>query len=238
MAGDVRVLWATPRSASTAFERMAIERGDHTVLTEPFSLAYYYGPDAVSDRYGRADRPGCSYPEVLDRVEQAERPLFFKDMPHHLGPLLGPDVLARWHSTFLIRDPAWTLPSMARIWPDVTDDELGFEAQRRAFDLCRELTGEIPLVIDSADLRREPEAVIRAWCDEVGVEFLPEALIWEPGMPEQWLEWEEWFSSTAKTSGFVPPQPRPEPEVTPEQAERIAVAREHYDVLKAHRLEV
>ena len=125
---------------------------------------------------------------------------------------------------------------MARIWPDVTDEELGFEAQHRTFDLCRELTGEVPLVIDSADLRREPERVVRAWCDEVGIDFLPEALTWEPGMPAQWLEWEEWFASTAQTSGFVPPTPRPEPEVTPEQAERIAAAREHYDALKAHAL--
>ena len=45
-------LWATPRTVSTAFERMMIERGDHLVLDEPWSRAYYFGPERVSDRYG------------------------------------------------------------------------------------------------------------------------------------------------------------------------------------------
>ncbi len=45
------VLWATPRTVSTAFERMIIERGDHLVLDEPWSRAYYFGPERHSDRF-------------------------------------------------------------------------------------------------------------------------------------------------------------------------------------------
>src|SRR3712207_7439034 len=36
-------LWAVPRSLSTAFERVFVERDDLEVLHEPFSAAYYYG---------------------------------------------------------------------------------------------------------------------------------------------------------------------------------------------------
>ena len=36
-------LWAVPRSISTAFERVFVERDDFEVLHEPFSAAYYYG---------------------------------------------------------------------------------------------------------------------------------------------------------------------------------------------------
>jgi hypothetical protein len=35
-----------PRSISTAFERVFVERDDFEVLHEPFSDAYYYGPTA------------------------------------------------------------------------------------------------------------------------------------------------------------------------------------------------
>lgn len=238
MGGGPKVLWATPRSVSTAFERMVIERGDHTVITEPFSLPYYYGSDRVSARFADEQRDGCSFERTFEQLDDAEEPLFFKDMAHHLGPHLTRDVLAGWRCSFLIRDPAWTFRSMGRIWPDFTDDETGYEAQRRAFDLCHELTGEVPLVIESGDLRRDPEVVVRTWCEAMDVPFLPEALTWEPGMPRQWLEWEEWFATTAQTTGFLPPAADEPPPVAPEHRARVAEAREHYDALHAHRLEL
>ena len=38
---DIIALWTHPRSISTAFERVMIERGDFNVLHEPFSYLYY-----------------------------------------------------------------------------------------------------------------------------------------------------------------------------------------------------
>lgn len=45
------VLWAVPRSASTAFERVFIERGEHEVIHEPFSATYYHSTQRRSDRF-------------------------------------------------------------------------------------------------------------------------------------------------------------------------------------------
>ena len=72
MSHRVVFLWTVPRSVSTSFERMMSARGDHTVLDEPFSRSYYYGPDRRSDRYDET-LTECSAPEVLERIEQAER---------------------------------------------------------------------------------------------------------------------------------------------------------------------
>ena len=44
-------LWAVPRSISTAFERVFVERGDFKVFHEPFSASYYYSEERQSDRY-------------------------------------------------------------------------------------------------------------------------------------------------------------------------------------------
>jgi ATP-binding cassette subfamily C protein len=44
----IRVLWATPRTVSTAFERMMIERGDLLVLDEPDAHLDHAGSDAVA----------------------------------------------------------------------------------------------------------------------------------------------------------------------------------------------
>lgn len=51
MSHRITALWTVPRSVSTSFERMMIERGDHTVFDKPFSRSYYYGPKRRSDRF-------------------------------------------------------------------------------------------------------------------------------------------------------------------------------------------
>lgn len=59
-------LWAVPRSRSTVFERVFMERGDFEVLHEPFSIAYYCGSDRISDRF--SDEPpkrDCDQASIL-----------------------------------------------------------------------------------------------------------------------------------------------------------------------------
>jgi hypothetical protein len=230
-------LWSTPRSASTAFDRMMRQRGDHRVFTEPFSAAYYDGPDRVSARFPRPTEPGPSYDDVWSEVlDAAERsPVFVKEMPHHLGPHLTCQTLARFRSSFLIRDPAWAVPSMLAIWDDATDEELGYGAQRHAFALL-EIMGDLPPVIDADDLRRDPARVIAQWCRAMDIEYRPDALSWEPGMPPGWERWPEWFAGAAESRGFAPPPEGPPPEATPETAARIERCREHYLALHRHRL--
>jgi len=81
--GDKPVaLWAVPRSISTAFERVFVERDDFEVLHEPFSDAYYYGTDRLSDRFADAEpKEGYSFDSVLANVlEPREKRVFVKDM--------------------------------------------------------------------------------------------------------------------------------------------------------------
>lgn len=233
------VLWSTPRSVSTAFERMMRERGDHQVFTEPFSAAYYDGPDRVSTRFDPLDGKGegPTYDEVWQELATAaeQGPVFVKEMPHHLGPHLNADAFSRFQNTFLIRDPAWAVPSMLAKWPDANDEELGYAAHHRAFELAADLAGEVPPVIDAADLRREPERIVKLWCDAVGVTFVPDALAWEPSRPAGWERWVDWYDG-AESTGFVPPEDGPPPEVDPTIAARVGACREHYDALNAHRL--
>lgn len=98
MSHRITVLWTVPRSVSTSFERMMIERGDHTVFDEPFSRSYYYGPERRSDRFTES-LPASSDSELLDMLEKAatERPVFVKDMAYHaLGVLTMAGSTRRW----------------------------------------------------------------------------------------------------------------------------------------------
>ena len=230
------VLWSTPRSVSTAFDKMMRGRGDHRVFTEPFSVAYYFGPDRRSARFAET-LPRSSYDDVWgDVLSAADRsPVFVKEMAHHLGPHLTGPTVTRFTSSFLIRDPARAVPSFLAKWPDVTDEELGYEAQHRAFDLVT-ASGVTPPVIDADDLRADPETGVSAWGEAVSVEHRPDALRWRAGMPDDWRLWADWFERAAASTCFAPPDGLPPPPVDAATAVRIERCRQHYDVLHASRL--
>jgi hypothetical protein len=230
------VLWATPRTVSTAFERMIIERGDHEVVDEPFSVPYYFGPDRRSTRFA-AEAGAPDGPEVIDQLvaRAATAAVFVKDMAYHAAPWVDPTFLERGTHTFLIRDPARALPSLARVWPDFTDDEAGYRAQGDLFDRARD-RGEV-VVIDSDDLRADPAAVVAAWCEHMGIPFVADALTWSPGMQVEWVRWREWYRATAASTGFLPPDADdPPPLDTPRLRQAVERCRPIYERLHTHRL--
>jgi hypothetical protein len=230
-------LWATPRTVSTAFDKMMRARGDHVVITEPFSAAWYLGPQRRSARFGEVE-PNATFDAVLDEVLAASdgAPLFVKDMAYHLGPLLRPDVLARFRSSFLVRDPAWAIPSLLSKWPDADDTEAGYADQLRVYRICCELGDDPPVVVDSDDLRADPSGVVDRWCDAVGIPRRPDALRWEPGYPPDWERWHDWFATAAESTGFLPPEPGDPPELDATTAALVARCRPAYEELLTHRL--
>lgn len=222
-------LWATPRTVSTAFERMVIERGDHLVLDEPWSRAYYFGPDRRSDRY-RLTFPESTYAAVETGVSAAgagATAVFVKDMAYHAAPGITDDALASMTHTFLIREPLAALTSLYRRWPDFTDDEAGYGAQRELFDRVISVTGEVPVVVDSDALVADPEQVVAAWCERVGIEHLPESLRWSAGMRPEWQLWRDWYENAAASTDFAAPAGRPDLADPPERVRSLLDACEH-----------
>ncbi|ROR92344.1 sulfotransferase family protein [Nocardioides aurantiacus] len=238
MSHPITVLWSVPRSVSTSFERMISERGDHTVFDEPFSRAYYFGPDRRSQRYDETI-PGSAATQVLAEVEAAaeERPVFVKDMAYHPTELLDREFLARFRNTFLVRDPAATLTSLARKWPDFTDEETGWADLDRAADLVEDL-GQPLVVVDADRLCADPAAVVEDWCERMGVTYDPSALTWEPGMRPEWELWGEWHASTSRSTGFGDLRPPPPPPGHEDSRLRAAydAALPVYERLLAHAL--
>lgn len=234
-------LWAAPRTVSTAFDKMMRERQDHKVFTEPFSYAWYFGPERLSPRYS-LEYPCKTFSSVLASIRKTTRPpsslpVFVKEMPYQLGPLLRPDVLLSFHGSLLIRHPAWVLPSLHRMWPDFTDHETGYPALVSVLSMLRN-AGESPAVIDSDDLRNNPEAVVGQWCDAVGIERRPDALNWQPGMPDDWVLWRPWFERAAQSTCFLPPDHRGPPPVDERLARRIDAVRPLFRQLEVHKVHV
>ncbi|MDC1288390.1 sulfotransferase family protein, partial [Gammaproteobacteria bacterium] len=181
----ILVLWATPRSTSTAFEWMMRMRADMTCFHEPFGEAWYQGEEARWPRI-KPDSPriaGLTFDSVWQEMLAAAKtgPVFSKDFPHYIEHLWTDELLAHFNHSFLIRDPAKVATSMYNNWPDFVLKEMAFVEQRTLFDrLCDDL-GEAPPVIDSDDLLENPQGIVEAYCDAVGIPYIEEALSWEPG---------------------------------------------------------
>ncbi|OED38781.1 hypothetical protein AB833_18125 [Chromatiales bacterium (ex Bugula neritina AB1)] len=186
-------LWAIPRSTSTAFEWMMRQRGDLDCLHEPFGEAWYQGEAPLWHRYKSGDKttPGLTIESTWQDIKRRARkgPVFIKDFPHYISHRWDEEFLSHFRHAFLIRDPALTITSIYDKWPDFDEGEVGFPEQRALFDLISALKGETPPVFDSGDLLENPPAMVAAFCQAVGIPFMPDALSWKPGADTALYSW-------------------------------------------------
>ncbi|MEM6620906.1 MAG: sulfotransferase family protein [Pseudomonadota bacterium] len=240
----ILALWAVPRSTSTAFEWMMRQRGDLSCHHEPFGEAWYQGEAPLWPRYQPGDKvtPGLTLASVLDAItaDAAHGPVFIKDFPHYITTLADDAFLDLFTHSFLIRDPAKTISSMYDKWPDFDEREVGFAEQRALFDQIADRVGAPPPVIDSDDLLEDPHGVVAAWCEAVGIPFMPQALSWEPGARDEVSWWDGGsFHANLRNSDGLKPQVRKYVEVAdapPRVQEVHARCLAHYQHLYQHRL--
>lgn len=176
------------------------ERGEFTVLHEPFSHLANYGSTTVDGREIRSEL------ELLDVLKTIEGPVFFKDTTdfHYPHLLRDKEFLRGVTHTFLIRHPREAIASHFALHPGLGRDEIGFAWLHEIFAAVTAECGAVPVVVDSGDLVERPAATVERYCDLVGIPFRPEALSWQPGMVPGWRRSERWHQSTSGTSTFAP----------------------------------
>ncbi len=227
-------LWAVPRSISTAFERVFVERDDFEVLHEPFSDAYYYGPDRMSDRYADAEpKEGYSFDNVLANVlEPREKRVFVKDMAYQAKKVLSPEFASRFVNTFIVRDPKYVLVSLYKMWPDFTFEETGYEDLHKLFKYATE-GGEDVAVVDAMTFSENPSGVLAAYCEHLEIPFRSGSLSWESRDVEHWDSWEGWHDDAEQSTG-IEPATRRDPELPEELEEVYERCLPYYYELAAH----
>jgi hypothetical protein len=179
---------------------MMAERGDYTVLHEPFSHVIDFGESQVGERVARTED------EVIAAIWDfaATQPLFFKDTTDFHYPRMLADeafLLGPTH-TFIIRHPAQAIASHYALNPKLGRDEIGFAWLAEIYEAVAAATGRAPVVVDADDLVERPDETVRAYCEAVRIPFLPEALSWPSGMADQWRRTSRWHESTSRTTGF------------------------------------
>jgi hypothetical protein len=182
--GDVFVLVGPPRTASTALARIlwnhpAVGFYSH----EPFEPTWYRGagPDVAAELLESAAPVAELDPS---RSEPAGRGLVVKEMTFQVGdrfPLLA--ALATRPIVFVIRDPRLSIASRMKVLrrsgrPEVFPlRESGWHDLMRQLDHVR--AEAIPhVVLDSRELRAEPERVVPALLAKLGLGYDPALLRW------------------------------------------------------------
>jgi len=249
MQHPIYVLWAVPRSTSTAFEWMMRQRGDLQCIHEPFGEAWYQGEKPLWPRVSSDSvrTPGLTLNSVWQNLQNMAEtgPVFSKDFPHYITSMWdssygGKEFLGYFNHSFLIRDPAKTISSMYTHWPDFDEAELGFAEQRELFDKLSDKLGSPPPVIDSDDLLENPSRIVEAWCDAIGIPFMESALSWSPGARDEVSWWDGGsFHENLRNSDGLKPQVRRYVEVDqlPNRVKQIYQrVLPHYQYLHEYRL--
>jgi len=199
------MMWAHSRSASTAFLRMMIERGDVTVLHEPF-LALTEGGAVAVPSPGGGETVARSPGELLAVLAEAgrDRPVFVKEvLDYEYRYLLDhPGELAPHTHVFMIRDPRQTIASHYAAKRTVTSPEIGYERLWELFALVRSVAARPPLVLRAERLLADPAGVVEAFCAYAGLPFRPEALTWRSGDRPEWQRHRAWHLDAIDSAGF------------------------------------
>lgn len=212
------------------------ERGDFTVLHEPFSHLANYGSTTIDGKEIHAER------ELLEVLRTIPGPVFFKDTTdfHYLNLLQDTEFLGAATHTFLIRHPRQAIESHYALHPGLNRDEIGFGWLYEIFAAVTKASGVVPVVVDSDELVERPTATVAGYCEAVGIPFLPEALAWQPGMASGWQRSERWHQATSGSSGFTVMQRQYATSVddSPMLAEYLRYHLPFYERLREHRLKI
>lgn len=196
---------------STAIERIMRERGDLTNFHEPFLRDYY--EHRATHRMPMLDTDS-SEPETYESVRDAilgaaeTGPVFFKDMSYYVVPRIfdDRDFARRMTNSFLIRDPRRSIVSYHRLDPEMTSVEIGLETQWRHFAFVRDRLGQEPVVIEAERVQDDPEGMMRAFWQRVGLPFRREAFKWRAReTPEDWQHVQGWHAKVLDSTGIAPP---------------------------------
>lgn len=195
------MLWAHPRSMSTATERIMRERGDCQCMHEPFMYYYYVhlGRKKMPHFKAEHNRP-TDFGDIVNMLFEAAEStaVFSKDMAYYVLPEIRrhPDLAHTLDHVFLVRDPRRSILSYHKLDPDIQCVEVGLESQWKLYQWLKKQTGIQPLVLRAEDIQADPQTVIGRMWQEVGLKFKAGAFEWNrDDTPEDWKQVDQWHSS-------------------------------------------
>ena len=183
-------------------------RDDFAVWDEPYYAAYLaetglkhpMGEEIIAAGETRADYVSerCTGP-----IPDGKPHFYQKHMTHHMVRGFDRGWIKNVVNVFLIRHPARVVASYAAKRENPILDDIGFRQQAELYDEVRE-QGGTPIVIDSHDIRENPEEMLAKQCQVIGLSFDPTMLCWQRGGHQGDGVWaKHWYGAVHQSTGFA-----------------------------------
>ena len=199
-------LWSCPRNVSTALMYSFDQRKDTKVFDEALYAHYLESSGAIHP--GREDvllSQENNGNKVVKNVILKKREFisFHKLMTHFLINI-NTDFLSEVINVIFIRNPKEIIFSYSKVIPNPTMDDIGVEKQYKLY-LELEKNGQIPIVLDSKYLLRNPELILKKLCSLLNISFDSKMLKWERGTKEEDGTWAKyWYENVHNSTSFLP----------------------------------
>ncbi len=201
-------MWSGPRNLSTAMLRAFENRPDCSVLDEPF-YAYYLQRTGLDhpmrdDIIAAQESDPARIIAACTAGDATDPPLQYqKQMCHHMLDEVPTDWLAKVKNCFLIRHPGAVAASYAAKRESVEAGDLGYRRQLALYKTAAAGRSEPPPVLDADDILKEPEAMLRRLCDNLGIGFSEAMLNWPAGPRASDGIWSRhWYGAVEASTGF------------------------------------
>lgn len=196
-------MWSGPRNLSTAMMYSFGNRSDFAAWDEPFYAPYlaqtgleHPMAQAIIDEH--ESDPKSVAARCLGSIPDEKPNFYMKHMPHHMIDGFPTEWIESCVNVHLIRHPARVIASYANKKASITVEDIGFHQQ---LDLYKRFGG---IVIDSADIRSDPETMLRRLCERIDLEFDDAMLSWPKGpKPFDGIWATHWYDAVHKSSGFA-----------------------------------
>ena len=200
-------MWSGPRNLSTAMMYAFASRSDFSAVDEPFYAAYL---NLTGLQHPMRDQILQAQPQdpyqVVDTLLEPNPDgcpnVYHKHMTQHMIEAIPRDWMLKVTNVFLIRHPARVVASFAKKYPDPKIEDIGFHQQADLFRYLIE-NGQKPIVINSADIRSNPEQKLRDLCGALGLGFDAKMLKWTKGGQSCDGVWApHWYGAVHNSTGF------------------------------------
>ncbi|MDW3223706.1 MAG: HAD family hydrolase [Paracoccaceae bacterium] len=226
-------MWSGPRNLSTAMMYSFGARADFAVMDEPFYAAYLAQSGADHPMRDEILASQQTDPEAVASLctqTKGTPHLYMKHMPHHMLDGFPLDWALDCVNIHLLRHPARVIASYAAKRESPTLEDIGYAQQLTLFET---LGG---VVIDSTDIRADPERALGRLCDSIDLMFDPAMLRWPAGPRAEDGVWAaHWYNAVHKSTGFAGAE-APLPDLEGQAANVLAQALPIYETMSGHAL--
>jgi len=189
------------------------------IFHEPYSKAYYFGPEKQSPRYASQETNHQATYRSISKMLQKEYDgrdfLFSKEMAYCVENkmhIFTEEGFKNFQHSFLIRHPLKAVYSLYKAstnpkltgWDYFDPAEAGFRQMLELYEFVHRNIHRNPVVVDADDLLDYPNEILQSYCEAVGLEYEENMTSWEPGPVPEWDTWAGWHEDALKSSGFKP----------------------------------